>query len=122
MNCANFRRNLSDSWLTFTTNIRDKLSWRLALWSCAVWGDPEDADEWLYAVARPVATRGSKAAHDRFDALVKEHGLPGGPAVPETWERKEDMAVTFSNVDDFDKWNRGLNPALLEHVKATKDE
>lgn len=102
MNCANLRRNLSDSWLTFTTNIRDRLSLLFARWSFSVYDDP-DCDEWLNSIAHRAAGHPYKGRwyrlgggdtikvsepHVRYDQLVKEHGLPGGPAVPENWERK----------------------------------
>lgn len=114
MNCANFRRNLSDSWLTFTTNLRDRLSLRFARWSFSIYGD-QDPDEWLDSVARNAARQPFKGRWYRMRS--------GDRVKPsEVWERKENMAVVFKSPEEFDKWNRGLNPALLEHVKATKDE
>ncbi len=51
MNCANFIRNLSDSWLTFTTGIRDRFSLLFARWSLSAYGGYDDREEWLQHIA-----------------------------------------------------------------------
>lgn len=56
MNYANFRRDLSDSWLTFTTNRRDQVALILARWSFYVYGD-DDGKEWVCSIAMEATAR-----------------------------------------------------------------